>query len=175
LGGLEVKRYNSQTPGAFYNYENNGGINYEFNTAFLYVPFNRNTTSIRVNAEYADGSRTSTVAYEDNFFDNFFSFCSFGDCRLIHDAYAFPNPTIDNTKVKLELNHDAYCTIHIHDSNGELVQNVVNNIPLLYGQNMIDLNIDTLPNGIYYVKIQGYAPWVHDLRTDTRQITIIKQ
>ncbi|MEO1434249.1 MAG: T9SS type A sorting domain-containing protein, partial [Bacteroidota bacterium] len=66
--------------------------------------------------------------------------------------FIFPNPTFGDAKLNLELIDEDFGTIQLKDVSGRILQTVSMNLSA--GINQIDLNMNTLPAGIYIVGFQ---------------------
>ena len=66
-------------------------------------------------------------------------------------ASIFPNPANSNIKATVVANNDELAIIQIFDANGKLV--ITNSKVLTTGSNTLELNIDELTNGVYFMQI----------------------
>ena len=65
----------------------------------------------------------------------------------------FPNPTSTIINVEMNVNQDSKTDIKILDLNGRLVR--IQNVDTYIGNNKIEVNIDSLQSGMYFIQIQN--------------------
>lgn len=66
----------------------------------------------------------------------------------------FPNPTNAKTKITFNLNQNSDVEIKIYNITGQLVKSIINNAVLLKGSYEIQLDLNNLPSGIYFINIK---------------------
>ncbi len=64
-----------------------------------------------------------------------------------------PNPATDNTTLEFNLNESSFCHIHLMDVTGKTIKTVFQDFRRA-GINSIDINIQEIPTGSYFVKIE---------------------
>jgi subtilisin family serine protease len=79
-----------------------------------------------------------------------------------------PHPVRTSATIGYQLEHSANVSIRVYDVRGRLVQTLLQNSARPAGRGSIALDANTLPSGVYFVKMISSA------RTVTRKITILK-
>lgn len=72
---------------------------------------------------------------------------------IVNDYTLFPNPTYSNLSISLSLNLSETLQASIYNANGQLV--ATKEVHLEVGKGKIDFELSALPEGLYYINIQG--------------------
>lgn len=80
----------------------------------------------------------------------------------------FPNPSSGNTTVSFEMETSSKCTIQIFNTAGEKVASPLVEEKLIAGQHDIGLHLESLPNGIYVVRLS------YNNRHEFKQMILVK-
>jgi hypothetical protein len=78
------------------------------------------------------------------------------DNELISEV--FPNPTNNKTNIKFNLDKTLPVSIDLIDISGAVVKNLFNNLIMQSGEQTIELNLNNIPTGKYFIqiKIEGH-------------------
>lgn len=65
---------------------------------------------------------------------------------------AFPNPALENTRLRFVLNKEAEVLVEIYNTTGQLVRRL-QAVSYGFGEHEIELSLDGIPQGIYHVRL----------------------
>jgi hypothetical protein len=68
---------------------------------------------------------------------------------------AYPNPFNSSTSVNVRLTTSSRVSIGLYDIGGRKISNVVSDMLMQAGSNIVTINVETLPSGYFYIRFEA--------------------